>query len=235
MRPMLKRWVLAVVVMLSSLCAAQAPDVVGDWLGAIDTGGIKLRVAFHIKSTPEGLAATMDSLDQNARGIPVTAVVRDGASLKLEMKQLNGGFQGKISADGATMEGTWTQGPSSFPLLLKRVKDPSELERRRPQNPAKPYPYREEDVTYRNPAASIILAGTLTVPQGKGPFPAALLITGSGPQYRDEAIMGHKPFLVLADYLTRRGIVVLRVDDRGVGKSGGTFISATTADFATDA
>ena len=101
--------------------------------------------------------------------------------------------------------------------------------------PAKPYPYREEQVVYENKSAVLKLAATLTIPQGKGPFTAVLLLTGSGPQDRDESVLEHKPFLVLADYLTRKGIAVLRADDRGTGKSGGTFDQATSADFATDA
>lgn len=105
----------------------------------------------------------------------------------------------------------------------------------RPQNPVKPYPYREEDVSYDNKSTGNRLAATLTLPSGKGPFPAVLLLTGSGPQDRDETVFGHKPFLVLSDYLTRKGIAVLRADDRGVGKSTGNFAAATTADFATDA
>jgi hypothetical protein len=105
---------------------------------------------------------------------------------------------------------------------------------RRPQDPVKPYPYREEEITFPNSVAAITLAGTVTLPQGKGPFPAVVLITGSGPQNRDEEIVGHRPFLVLSDYLTRRGLAVLRVDDRGTAKSGGDFSTATTADFATD-
>jgi fermentation-respiration switch protein FrsA (DUF1100 family) len=124
---------------------------------------------------------------------------------------------------------------SPLPLTLKRIKDQSELELRRPQNPVKPYPYREEDVTYTIKAAGNTLAATLTVPPGKGPFPAVLLIVGSGPHDRDESLMGHKPFLVLSDYLTRKGIVVLRADKRGVGKSTGDYATATTADFAADA
>jgi uncharacterized protein len=105
----------------------------------------------------------------------------------------------------------------------------------RPQEPKPPFPYRAEEVSYENAGAKVKLAGTLTIPEGKGPFPAVLLITGSGPQDRDESLLGHKPFLVLADYLTRRGIAVLRVDDRGVGKSTGKFAEATTFDFADDA
>ena len=133
------------------------------------------------------------------------------------------------------IDGVWTQNGGSMPLVLKRGANAVAVETKRPQNPVKPYPYREEDVTYDNTAAHITLAATLTTPAGPGPFPAVLLITGSGPQDRDESLAGHRPFLVLADYLTRRGMAVLRVDDRGVAKSGGNFASATTADFATDA
>ncbi len=114
------------------------------------------------------------------------------------------------------------------------MKNTSELELKRPQNPVKPYPYRDEDVAYDNKVQNVTLAATLTLPQGTGPFPAVVLITGSGPQDRDESLLGHKPFLVLSDYLTRHGIAVLRADDRGVGKSTGIFSKATTADFATD-
>jgi len=105
----------------------------------------------------------------------------------------------------------------------------------RPQEPKRPYPYREEEVTVENSAAGITLAGTLTEPDSGGPFPAVVLITGSVPENRDEEVFGHKPFLVLADYPTRQGIAVLRCDDRGVGKSGGDSQNATTADLATDA
>ena len=135
----------------------------------------------------------------------------------------------------ASVSGTWSQAGNNLPLQLKRVKDSAELERPRPQNPAKPYPYREEDVSFENSAAGIRLAGTLTIPPGKGPFPGMILIAGSGAHDRDEALMGHRPFLVLSDYLTRRGIAVLRYDKRGVGESEGNYATATTADFADDA
>ncbi len=214
---------------------AVAPsDIDGAWTGSLDTGAIKLRVVFYILSTENGLTATMDSPDQGAKGMPITSVTRDGAALKMEAKQLAGVFEGKIAADRSTIEGTWTQGGGSLPLVLKPVKDQSELERKHPQNPVKPYPYREEEVSYDNKVQNVKLAATLTLPQGKGPFTGVLLITGSGPQDRDESLLGHKPFLVLSDYLTRRGIAVLRADDRGTGKSTGNFATATTADFATD-
>jgi uncharacterized protein len=215
--------------------AAKPSDIDGDWLGTLDTGTVKLRVVFHINNTDDGLTATMDSPDQGMKGLPTTSVTRNGASLKIEAKQIAGAFEGNISKDLTEIDGTWSQGGGNFPLVLKRVKDSAELkDRPRPQNPVKPYPYREEEVSYENKVQHVTLAATFTIPQGKGPFPAVLLITGSGPQDRDETLMGHKPFLVLSDYLTRRGIAVLRADDRGVGKSTGDFAGATTADFATD-
>ena len=213
---------------------APASDIDGAWLGTLDTGMVKLRLVLHIVNTDQGLTATMDSLDQNANGIPVSSITRAGASLKFEIKAIGGSYDGTIRPDLATFSGTWTQLGKSWPLAFKRVTNASELEQRRPQNPVKPYPYREEEVSYGNPAAKIQLAATLTIPPGQGPFPAVLLMAGSGPHDRDESLMGHKPFLVLADYLTRKGIVVLRADKRGVGKSGGDYSKAVMADFASD-
>ncbi|HEY4902850.1 MAG TPA: alpha/beta fold hydrolase [Candidatus Sulfotelmatobacter sp.] len=215
---------------------AKPSDIDGMWRGTLETaGGIKLRVVFHIFNTDAGLKAILDSPDQGTKGLPTSSVTRDGASLKIEAKQLDGVFSGKIAADFSSIDGTWTQAGGTLPLVLKPVKDHTEMEPKRPQNPVRPYPYHDEDVSYDNKAQNVTLAATFTIPQGKGPFPAALLITGSGPQDRDESLLGHKPFLVLSDYLTRKGIAVLRADDRGTGKSTGNFSTATTADFATDA
>ena len=211
-------------------------DIDGAWMGLLDTGGIKLHVVFHIKNTAEGLSATMDSPDQGVKGMSTSSVTRDGNSLKIEVSKVGGKFEGKIAADLSSIEGSWSQGAGALPLSLKKVsdKDQAELAPKRPQVPVKPYPYREEEVSYENKVQNVTLAASLTIPQGKGPFPAVLLITGSGPQDRDETLMGHKPFLILSDYLTRHGIAVLRADDRGTGKSTGVFAKATTADFATD-
>ena len=214
---------------------AQPSDIDGNWLGTIDTGMAKLRIIFHIHNTEDGLTATLDSLDQGANGIPVTSVSRNGTSLMMEVKSIGGSFDGKVSADLNTIAGTWVQMSNSFPLTLKHVKDSSELQRPRPQNPTKPYPYKETEVSFENKAAGITLTATLTSPPGDGRFPAVVLITGSGPHDRDETLMGHKPFLVLADNLTRKGIVVLRADKRGVGQSTGDFATATPVDFASDA
>ena len=218
--------------------AGPPSDIDGAWLGMIEFSGIKLRVVFHILNTADGLTVTMDSPDQGVNGIPATAVTRNGSSLKIELKQIGAAYEGKIGSDLSTIDGTFTgRSVGNVPLAVKRVTDVSTLERRpRPQDPVKPYPYREEEVSYVNKQApGVTLAGTLTIPPGKGPFPAVLLIPGSGAHDRDVNLLGHKVFLVLADYLTRKGIAVLRVDKRGVGKSTGDLTNATTADFATDA
>ena len=213
---------------------AKPSDIDGAWMGTLDLGAASLRVVFHIVNTEDGLIATLDSPDQGQKGLPTTSVTRNGAKLKIEAKAIGGVFEGTISPDLSSIDGSFTQMGNSHPLLLKRVKDQAELELKRPQNPVKPYPYRDEEVSYENKLQHVTLAATLTIPPGKGPFPAVVLITGSGPQDRDETLLGHKPFLVLSDYLTRHGIVVLRADDRGTAKSTGNFKTATTADFATD-
>lgn len=214
--------------------AAKPSDIDGAWMGTVEMGTMKLRVVFHIVNAADGLTATLDSPDQGVKGIPTSSVTRNGASLKIEIKRIAGVFDGKISTDHSSIDGTWSQGGMSVPLVLKPLKGTAELETKHPQVPVKPYPYHEEEVSYDNKVQNVTMAATLTIPQGTGPFPAVVLITGSGPQDRDESLLGHKPFLILSDYLTRHGIAVLRADDRGVGKSTGVFADATTADFATD-
>jgi pimeloyl-ACP methyl ester carboxylesterase len=140
---------------------------------------------------------------------------------------------GKFNAARSEIDGEWQQGGESLPLTLHRQAQEPQLGR--PQEPNRPYPYKEEEIVFRNDDPGLQFTGTLTVPPGEGPHAAVVLISGSGAQDRDESIMGHRPFLVLADHLTRNGIAVLRFDDRGVGGSGGDVISATTRDFAGDA
>ncbi len=217
--------------------AVHASDIDGRWLGTLQAGGAKLRILFQITNTSGGLHGTLTSLDQGGGAIPIDSIVRDGLKLTMEVKIVHGGFSGTLNKELSKIDGTWTQNGGSLPLVLEKVDDAQikAASTPHPQEPQKPYPYVEQEVKYPNASAGIELAGTLTLPPGKGPFPAVLLITGSGPQDRDEAVFGHRPFLVLADYLTRKGIAVLRADDRGVGKSTGNFSTATTADFATDA
>jgi fermentation-respiration switch protein FrsA (DUF1100 family) len=210
-------------------------DIDGTWLGTLDAGAVKFRLVLKIVNWPDGLGASLQDFDQSPQWIPATSIKRSGNSLNFTIEYLGAVYDGKIDAGLNSIDGTFTQGGVPRPLALKRVKDQAELETQHPQNPVKPYPYREEEMTYANKAAGNTLAGTLTIPPGKGPFPAVLLISGSGPNDRDESALGHKPFLVLSDYLTRKGIVVLRADKRGIGKSTGDLAKATYADFAADA
>ncbi|MCC9168733.1 alpha/beta hydrolase family protein [Pontibacter harenae] len=206
--------------------------VVGDWSGAIIAGGQELATVFHVVAKPDGaLTATMDVPVQGAKGIPVQSVKLTQDSLYLEIQVIGGSYAGKITGI-ETISGQWKQGGQSFPLQLHKGMAAAP---KRPQEPQRPYPYQEQEVTVENKAAGVTLAGTLTVPKNKGPHAAVILFTGSGAQDRDQTILGHKPFLVLADHLTRQGFAVLRLDDRGTGKSGGNFTTATTQDFTSDA
>ena len=211
---------------------AQSP--VGDWEGTLEAPGLKLKIIFHVTAEGDQYSATMDSPDQGAMGIPVTTTTFADGKLFIEAKNLGMTYEGALDTDGANIKGVFKQGPATIPLNLSRVKgEAPKLER--PQEPQKPYPYQEEDVKYDNTTAEgVTLAGTLSLPNTSGPHPVVVLISGSGPQNRNEELLGHKPFLVLADHLTRQGIAVLRYDDRGVGESTGDFASATSADFATD-
>ncbi len=176
--------------------------------------------------------AALASPDQGANNIPISSISLKDNVLTFESKVIGAKFTGKKNEKGTAFEGEFNQGGAKFPLTL--TKTDKITERARPQTPKPPFPYRAEDVKYENKAGGVKLAGTLTLPPGAGPFPAVILITGSGAQDRDESMLGHKPFLVLADYLTRRGVAVLRVDDRGVGGSTGSIKTSTSEDFAGD-
>jgi pimeloyl-ACP methyl ester carboxylesterase len=208
----------------------------GDWDGTLMVNAINLRVAWHIKTTAEdGTYATFDSIDQGATGIPVSAIGRNGQTVRLELKLANGAFEGALSADGKTITGQWTQGGGALPLTLtRRAAGTVQPTLNHPQTPKPPFPYSSQDVAYDDAPAKVRLAGTLTLPKGPGPFPAVVLIAGSGPNTRNEPLLGHQLFLVLADHLTRNGIAVLRYDKRGTGASTGDYAKATTADFADD-
>ncbi|HLJ11945.1 MAG TPA: alpha/beta fold hydrolase, partial [Planctomycetaceae bacterium] len=203
------------------------------WLGELDAGGAKLRLLLRIGKTADGKhQATLDSLDQGQKGIPFDSVTYENGKVRLEAKALQVVYEGTIDESGKELSGEWRQGGASLPLTFKQVE--SEPQASRPQTPKRPFPYDEIEVAYENKPAGVKLAGTLTVPRGEALHPAAILITGSGAQDRDETIFNHKPFLVLADYLTRRGIAVLRADDRGIGGSTTSAEAATTADLAED-
>ena len=213
--------------------AAAGQNLEGIWEGALDVGAMKLRLALKVTKAADGaLAAKLDSLDQGAKDLPVDVISLNDGAVHFEMKRLMAVFDGTLNKEGSEIAGQFKQARASHPLSLKRVAKPTTLNR--PQEPKPPYPYDEEEVSYENKRDGVRLAGTLTLPRGKASFPAVILITGSGPQNRNEELLGHKPFLVLADYLTRQGIAVLRVDDRGVGGSTGSIPNSTSENFAAD-
>ncbi len=212
---------------------APSPSLDGTWLGTLKVSAMELRVVFNFSVQPDGSwAGTLDSPDQGSTGIPISRIGVDNERVTVEVKTIGGRYEGTLNADRSEMSGKWTQGGASLDLVMKRVKEVPKAVR--PQEPKKPYPYLDEEVTYQNAKGGFVLAGTLTMPRTGQPFPAVILITGSGQQDRDESVFGHRPFLVLADYLTRRGLAVLRVDDRGVGGSKGDASHATSEDFAQD-
>src|SRR5579863_286891 len=205
-------------------------DISGSWNGVLKFSGIQLRLVLNVTRTSNGYSATMDSPDQGAAGIVVTKTTFQDSILHCEVAPMGIQFDGKMQK-GDSIPGTFKQGGQELPLTLNRG---NFVRTQRPQEPVKPYPYYTEDVHFVNKTGNFALAGTLTMPNATGVFPAVILITGSGPQNRDEEILGHKPFLVIADYLTRNGIAVLRCDDRGTFESKGDFKSATSLDFSTD-
>jgi pimeloyl-ACP methyl ester carboxylesterase len=227
---------------VSAATAGETPDkglpgngIVGSWQGSLKpTPIIALRLGLEITNTAGKLDGVLISLDQGQSRIPLTSIADADGKVLVKIDKIGGTFEGRINADGSEIAGDWQQGRGAKePLVFKRTAKTVVLNRL--QEPKKPFPYSEEEVRIENEVAGIRLAGTLTLPQGNGPHPVVVLITGSGPQDRDESVMGHKPFLVLADHLARRGIAVLRYDDRGVAKSTGDFSAATHLDFVEDA
>ncbi len=209
-----------------------SPHLEGPWTGVIQAGPfVKLHLVLHLTRNSDGTwTGTLDSPDQGQMGIPLDHVDVENGNVVATSSRLHGGFSGRYLAAENRLEGTWSQGPFQTALTLDR--GPAQMIRH-PQEPHPPYPYRVEDVRY--PSGDVTLAGTLTLPEGKGPFPAVLLIPGSGLHDRDCTLFGHKPFKLWADTLTRRGIAVLRVDDRGTGASSGDPTKITSATNADDA
>jgi uncharacterized protein len=216
--------------------------VTGIWEGKLDLQSVKMRIVLNIEQLPDGkLSAAMDSPDQGVKGIPCDEIILKSDSLFVFINKIKMNYAGKLNETKTALAGIFTQGINSLPLNMQKVEKVTEL--KRPQTPAPPFKYTSHDLEYDNADKTVHFGATLTFPKIdsnirfiKAPvFPAVLLITGSGLQDRDETIMGHKPFAVIADYLSSRGIAVLRVDDRGTGKTTGDVLNATTADLAKDA
>jgi uncharacterized protein len=221
---------------------SQAQNITGTWQGNLDVQGNQIPIVFHIKKDSlNKWLSSFDSPSQHAFNLPCSEVILKDDSIILMMAILNGKYAGLLNKEKSQITGSWFQGAGSLPLTVKKTSE-TVKEQKRPQTPRPPFPYHSEEIMYTNADKSIQYGGTLTYPKSDSltgsaeshSFPAVILITGSGQQDRDESIYGHKPFAVIADYFTKRGFVVLRVDDRGIGKTTGIFSEATTMDFAKD-
>ena len=231
----LLKTILVVMAVVIGLSVSYAEDrVAGHWEGEIEIPGQPIAVKIDLTINDSDWSGTIDIPAQGAKGLPLSEIGvtenDEGVQVKFSIRGIPGNptFDGELQ-DGA-ISGRFSQSGATFDFRLSRdivVKDP-----KRPQEPKPPFPYKIEEVAFQN--GTVNLAGTLTLPQGDGPFPAVLLISGSGLQDRDETLVGHKPFWVLADHLSRADIAVLRVDDPGIGKSTPHPKPPTTADFATD-
>jgi uncharacterized protein len=246
-----------VMAVLPVLCSGQSTqkaksetnEVIGIWQGTLTAGSSTLKIVFRIsKDSQNLLKAAIDSPNQRLSNAPVDKIELKGGKLILNMECFHSVYEGTI--EGNRINGEWRQNGKVYPLDMEKVekakkakisKEPEKAEVkentpeiRRPQEPAKPYPYIEQNIEFENKSAGIKLAGTLTIPKSKTPVAVVVLVSGTGPQDRDESVFGHKPFLVLADYHIRKGIAVLRADDRGTGGSGGDYSKANLDDFAAD-
>lgn len=217
--------------------SAMAEEAAGDWSGLLAG---QLHLIVHVSKDAGGhYAATLESPDQSQVVVAADQVAADADHFSFTIPKIRGSFAGTWNAGKDAWVGTWTQG-HPLPLVLARMTSRAAAlaPPKRPQEEAiaaGPRPYREEAVTFASTGGGVKLSGTLGIPHGAGPFPAVVLIAGSGPMTRDEDAMGHKVFLVLADALNRRGIAVLRYDKRGVGQSTGDFATASFTDYVADA
>ena len=230
----LLNFIVAALVSIAASAQTQSSGAAGVWSGAIEVPASPLAIVVRLVTGGDGWRGTIDIPAQGAKSIGLVDVTVSPPAVSFRIPNAPGDPTIKLTLaeDGSRMTGTLTQGGATIPVSLTRGEPPA---RKRPQTPARPFPYDEEEVTVRNETAGITLAGTFTRPRGGGRYPAVLLLTGSGQQDRDETLFEHKPFLVLSDYLTRRGIAVLRLDDRGVGGSDRGPLGITSKDLAGDA
>jgi uncharacterized protein len=222
------------IIMFGLQTFAQQVDISGIWTGKLALpNSLELTIVFNLSKDDSGkYTSTLDSPDQGAMGIPTESTIITEDSILIKIPVIKGFYTGKLFYDEMKIEGKWSQGGLNLDLNVIKVE---KLEgRNRPQEPKEPLPYNSEEVLFENEINGVMLAGTLTFPKEGKNFPAVILISGSGGQDRNEEILGHKPFLVIADYLTKNGIAVLRFDDRGIAQSTGDQSTATSEDFAKD-
>ncbi|MDO9553900.1 serine aminopeptidase domain-containing protein [Rhodonellum sp.] len=230
----MKKSIFILYVLYISLQPSLSQELAGSWKGELDVMGQKLPLVFNFQKEGGEWAGTMDSPNQGAKGIKLSKVLFEGILLNLEIAAGGISYEGILTSE--LIKGKFTQNGMNFPLDLQKLSaDAVDEVPKRPQTPIAPFDYDLEETTFENLSAGIKLEGTITKPRGDGPFPAVILISGSGPQDRNQEILGHKPFWVVADYLTSQGIVVFRYDERGVAASEGDFATATSIDFQKDA
>jgi pimeloyl-ACP methyl ester carboxylesterase len=233
MKNLIAALVFSIFLSLTVFTENAARSIEGNWLGLLEFDGNTLRITLKVSKAADGsFAAKFDSIDQGVTDLDIDTITFQDKTVRFEAKRFGESYEGTLNEKGDEISGTFKHGASSTPLVFKRITELPKLQR--PQDPTKPYPYKEEEVSYENKKDKIKLAGTLTFPRTNGKHPAVILITGSGYQDRNETVVGHRPFLVLADYLTRKGIAVLRVDDRGVGGSDKGSPNYTSENFAGD-
>lgn len=222
------------IIIITSIAFGFSQDISGVWRGAIKLGEKSINFTFKIKKKDSTYSTSIDIPTQRLEGIKASLTSISKHAVVIDVSNVGMIYKGQLNSDGTKINGTISESVNSFPLVLKRSHSAEISKITRPQEPLKPYPYTEETVRFFNKKSGITLVGTLTKPYGDSRFPVAILISGSGPQDRDETIAQHKPFLVIADYLTRQGVAVLRYDDRGFGKSSGDYSKATTKDLSLD-
>lgn len=206
-------------------------EIIGDWYGKLSIQGTEIPLVIHVTKIESTYYTELESPSQNVSGIKADTTSYVNSEFEFKISKLKATFSGKLI--NQSISGDFNQNGMSIPLVFTR--DKSTLEKnKKPQEPIEPFPYYVESVQIKNSSANLTLSGTLTKPKKKGNYPLVILISGSGPQNRDEELMGHKPFLVISDYLTRNGCAVFRYDDRGVGESTGDFSKASSMDFSED-
>lgn len=209
------------------------------WTGLLVAGAQELELQFRVFDSPDGRPyVAFDSLSQGAKGMPAE-ISETPDEITITSPLVRGTFTGKFDSRHQEIVGTWQQNGQTFPLTLHEAPERDLAPPLRPQTPKPPFPYELRQVSFPGGQDGVTLAGTLTLPREKSGnragFPAVVLVSGSGPQDRDETISEHRPFAVIADDFTRHGLAVLRYDDRGIGQSTGDFAGGTTLDFAADA
>jgi pimeloyl-ACP methyl ester carboxylesterase len=232
----MKNIAVALMLVLSILTMKSAEIVCGDWSGKLNAGPQSLTIVMHITQHGDSLVSLLDSPDQGASGIPTSSTsFSSDSTLKVVIDMLHASYIAKLQPDGKSLVGIFNQMMNFDLTLTKMSKEDEANMMKRPQDPVPPFPYKSEEVKFVDKIDGDTLAGTLTYPASGNKFWAVVLVNGSGAQNRNEEIFGHRPFLVLSDYLTRHGIAVLRYDDRGIGQSSGTTKGTTTVNMSRDA